>query len=271
MLQRSTALAIGVVVAVSLAVPGVGAAGGGVVAQTNGTNDTNASEAVSPGERLSGVVGVQSAELEGEVEKRTFGLKVARAASDDARAQVVNEQLGDLEQRVATLGERRQALEQARANGSMSGGEYAARVSELTAESRTVSDLANDTDETASGLPADVLEANGVNVSAIQQLRNNASGLTGPEVAEIARSIAGPNVGQAPTEVPAGGDRPGDAGPPENATDGDGAADTPTGAPDGQDAQGGQDTRDGNTTGAETETDTRDGSDRGSGSDAGGR
>ena len=199
-MKRSTALAVGVVVAVLLAVPAVGAAaaGGDVVAQTNGTNDTNASDAVSPGERLSGVVGVQGAELEGEVDKRAFGLKVARAASDDARAQVVNEQFGDLEQRLQNLGERKQALEQARANGSMSGGEYAARVSGLAAESRTVSDLANNTNETAGGLPTDVLEANGVNVSAIQQLKTNASELTGPEVAEIARSIAGPRVGQAP-------------------------------------------------------------------------
>lgn len=264
-MKRSNALTLGLVVAALLAVPVVGAAaaGGDVVAQTNETNSSNAS--VSPGERLSGVVGVQGAELEGEVDRRAFGLKVARAASDDARAQVVGEQLGDIEQRLQNLTAQKEALDEARENGSISQGEYAAKVSELAARGQTASDLANDTNETAGELPREVLEANGVNVSAIQQLRDDASELTGPEVAAIARSIAGPNVGEAPQEVPAGG--PDDAGPDGergeagNATDGDG-----TDAPDGTDTPDGTTTQDGTDTdtGTATEPGTDGGSDEGS-------
>lgn len=259
-MKRTTALAFGLVVAAMLAVPIVGAAttGGDVVAQTNETNNTDGT--VSPGERLSGVIGVQEAELEGEVDRRAFGLKVARAASDDARAQIVKEQLGDLEQRLKNLSERKEALKQARANGSISQGEYAAKVSELVARGQTVSTLANETNETASGLPAEVLEANGVNVSAIQQLKTNASELTGPEVAQIARSIAGPNVGEAPGEIPVGG--PEDAGPDGdrgqagNATDGGSP-----GAPDGTDTAEGAGTPDGTTTQDGTGTATDSGTD----------
>lgn len=53
-----------------------------------------------------------------------------------------------------------------------------------------------------------MLEENGVNVSAIQTLKRNASDMSGPEVAAVAQSIAGPNAGApvstgAPENVPA--------------------------------------------------------------------
>lgn len=261
-MKRTTALTFGLVVAAMLAVPIVGAAatGGDVVAQTNGTNNTNDTNGtVSPGERLSGIVGVQGAELEGEVDKRTFGLKVARAASDDARAQVVNEQLGDIQKRLENLSAQSMALDEARENGSLSQGEYAARVSELAARGQVAKDLTNETNRTAGTLPAEVLEANGVNVSAIQQLKNNANNLTGPEVAQIARSIAGPNVGEAPEDIPVGG--PEDAGPDGdrgqagNATDGE-STETPDGTT----------TQDGTETATESGTDSdSDAGDSGSG------
>lgn len=215
-MRHTTLLAVGVVAAlVAVPVAGAAMAGGGPVAQVdNATNATNAN-ATSPGERLSGVVGVQGAELEGEVEKRSFGLQVARAASEDARAAVVREQLGSVQQQVERVRERTAALEEARANGSMSEGEYRARVSELAVRGGTVADLANRTSETAGSLPAAVLEANGVSVTAIQRLQQAAGNLTGPEVAAIARAIAGPNVGR-PAEVPRG--PPGSPGVPGDVT-----------------------------------------------------
>jgi hypothetical protein len=233
-MRRATLLAVAVVaVLVALPVAGAAAAGGGPVAQTD--NATNATNATSPGERLSGVVGVQGAELEGEVETRRFGLQVARAASEDARAAVVREQLGEVREGVETVRQRKAALDEARANGSMSEGEYRVRVSELAVRGGTVAELANRTSETAGGLPAAVLEANGVNVTAIQRLQQEAGNLTGPEVAAIARSIAGPGVGR-PVGVPRG--PPGSPGVPGDAT----------GTPDGADRNV-TETPDGNVTG----------------------
>ena len=48
-----------------------------------------------------------------------------------------------------------------------------------------------------STLPAEALEANGVNATAIRRLSDRAANLTGPETAEIARFIAGDGVGRA--------------------------------------------------------------------------
>jgi len=264
-MRRATLLAVAVVAAlVAVPIAGAAAAGGPVAQTDNATNGTDAN-ATSPGERLSGVVGVQGAELEGEVETRSFGLRVARAASDDARAAVVRDQLGEVREGVETVQQRKAALQEARANGSMSEGEYRARVSELAVRGGTVAELANRTSETAGSLPTAVLEANGVNATAIQRLQQAAGSLTGPEVAAIARSIAGPSVGR-PAEVPRG--PPGPPGVPGNVTetpdgnvtetpgsDTDGSAGEETAAPGGNatDTSGGQDGTSG------TATDTRTG------------
>jgi hypothetical protein len=184
--------------------------------------DENASEnAVGPGERLSGVLGVQEAELEGEVANRTYGIQVAQAASSSAKAKVVGEQLADIEARIEALESERDRLEEARDNGSISQGEYRARVATLSAKQRSVERLTNTTNDSANGLPEDVLQENGVNATAIRTLQTRASELTGPEVAAIARSIAGPPAdvpGQGPPER-AGppGDRNGSEGPPADA------------------------------------------------------
>jgi hypothetical protein len=152
--------------------------------------------AVAPGAQLAGVVGVQEAELDGEVQSRTFGIRIARANSEDAKASVVADQVNDSEARLAELQQRKRALDAARENGSMSEGEYRARAAQLHAETRTVQRLANETNETASRLPAGALEQKGINAMAIKTLSQRASELGGPETAAIARDIAGPDVGR---------------------------------------------------------------------------
>lgn len=166
--------------------------------------DENATEnaSVSPGERLSAVVGVSQAEFEGELELRAYGIAFARATTADAKAEVVRERLDDIEARLEELETRRASLEEARDNGSMSEGEYRARVTALAARGESVQQLANASAARAGELPADVLAANGVNASAIETLRQDAANMTGPEVAAIARSIAGPDVGQAVSQGP---------------------------------------------------------------------
>jgi hypothetical protein len=227
-MQRTTTavlvalLVIGVLSAVPLA-----------MAQQTGTetNQTSGTGTVAPGAQLSGVVGVGEAELDGDVESRAYGIRIARANSSDAKAAVVAEQLNATEQRLTELETRKAELETARENGSLSEGQYRAQVAKLHAESQSATRLANQTSETASRLPAEALEANGVDVMAIRTLSERAANLTGPETAEIARSIAGGNAGQsagpgeAGTQTDAGSDR---AGSERDRAGSDGGADTRT-------------------------------------------
>jgi hypothetical protein len=175
-------------------------------AQSDATNESN--ESIAPGERLSGVVGVQEAELDGEVESRSFGLAVARAASNESKAALIAAKVNETERELGNLSEQREQLREARQNGSMSQGQFAARMAELSARSQNIKRTANDTANASQGLPADLLESKGVNATAIQTLRTQANNMTGQEVSEIARSIAGNAGNQA-----RGGDRGGDQRP----------------------------------------------------------
>ena len=177
-------------------------------------NDTGNASDVPPGARLTATIGVQGAELEGEVETRTYGIKIARAATADAKADVVGEELGNIEARLSELEARKQALNQARDNGSIGEAQFRARMAELAARTSTVKQLSNQTTQTADDLPVDLLEQKAINTTAIMTLSERADELTGPEVARIARSIAGPNVGQSIVADPGppNGDGPSGAG-----------------------------------------------------------
>lgn len=191
-----------------------------VPTETQNETKTNASAngTVSPGQQLAGVLGVQQAEIEGEIELRAFGLRVANA-SNETRAEAVAEEANASEERLAELEAERERLEAARENGSIAEGQYRARLAKLAAEVNTTERVINATGTTAEGLPADLLERKGVNVTAIQTLRSQAENMTGPEVASVARSIAGPDVGQGLNEGGPdvdrsnrqGGERPSDA------------------------------------------------------------
>lgn len=155
--------------------------------------DENAS--VSPGERLSAVIGVQEAELEGELGTRAFGLAIARAASDERLAEVVGEEYNETNASVHALERRREALNESLANGSIGRGEYESRLTVLAAQAQVAQRQANMTANASVGLPADLLAEQGINVTAIQRLQTSAANLTGPQVARIAQSIAGAGVG----------------------------------------------------------------------------
>ncbi|GGM62768.1 hypothetical protein GCM10009017_11150 [Halarchaeum rubridurum] len=192
------------VVAAVVAVPMAGATTG--IDATNATPDdtangtANDNGTIAPGERLSGVVGVQSAELGGDLEARSFGVRVARAESADAKAAVVAAQFDASETRADRLTDRLARLQQARRNESISHGQYIARVAETRAELDAVAAMANRSETVSAGLPDDVLRANGVNVTAIRSLRERAAEASGPEVAAIARTIGGPD-GRAPANA----------------------------------------------------------------------
>ena len=202
---RRVALLVAAVLVVS-AVVGVG----GVAAQSgtetvtdaptaDGANETETSGDGPPNgtaaARLMGTVGVTEAEVEGEVERRAFDIAVARAASNDSKVGVVASQFNRTRERLRELRERRAELNASYENGSMSESAYQARVATLAAQVNETETMINETHEESAGLPEERLEAKGINATAIQRLRTNASNLTGPEVSRIARSIAGPPEG----------------------------------------------------------------------------
>ena len=164
-------------------------------AETEPDKNETSDNGTDPGAQLAGVVGVSEAELDGELQSRTFGIKIANAASDGAKAGVVADQLNDSEERIEELQERKETLQEARKNGSIGEGEYRARIARLHAETRNVQRLTNGANETASVLPAETLEERGINATRITMLSERANELSGPEVAEIARGIAGQNAG----------------------------------------------------------------------------
>jgi len=163
-------------------------ADGGVAPQT--TNDSvNESETLAPGQRLAGVVGVQGAEIDGELEERTLATRVDRAGSNTSKAGVVATELNTARERLHNLRETQTALREARRSGDISTGEYRARMAITAAQIRTVRTQLDSSEAVTRDLPDAALEARGVNREEIDRLREDADDLRGPEVAEIARQV----------------------------------------------------------------------------------
>lgn len=258
------------VVGAAIAVPAVGAtqpaAVGAQESTPSGGTAEDGNESIAPGERFSGVVGVQGAEIDGDVESRTFGVRVAKAETDDAKAAVVAERHQQNEQRLEELDRRLAKLEQARENGSIGYGEYAAKTARIHAELRNVERSANETADVAERVPDGALEANGVDPEAIDALRENASEMSGSEVADRARSIAGPSVDRTPPERTGAPDRGAETAGDGHAGDERAGDDREAGERDAGDAGG---AADGNATSTET-ADGDDGSTAGDGPTADG-
>lgn len=217
------------VVVVTVLVVVAGVAGAAPVATSVGSDAGTAAQQtpvngsdVAPGERMAGVVGAEQAAVEGEVAAQAFERRLAVANSSSARADVVGSEVEHLQGRLAELSDREDELHRARENGTLSTGEYRARLARLYAKQRALQRLTNRTGRVARGLPERALRQQGINVTTLRTLRLQARDLTGPEVADIARGIAGEGVGRpagtGPPAVP--GNRtgsPGDgrSGPPD--------------------------------------------------------
>lgn len=202
--KRATILTtLGVVAAILVALPAVGLAATDGGATSLGQADENGpadqANATAPGEQFSGVVGVGEAELEGEVEKRGFGIQLQRA-SPQGQADAINERFPELGERLQTLQDRKAQLEQQRADGEISHGKYSAQVARLSAQIDTLRGLTDQSETAAAALPDDIRGQ--VNVTAIQELRDRASELSGPEIAEIAHDIRGNGIGPGPGGPP---------------------------------------------------------------------
>ena len=225
-MNRRTSLFVAVLVAVALV--GMVPLGAAVTDDLTGDRTADADEPadernetgsdLAPGERLSGVVGVEQAELEGEVADRAFGLRLADAETDAERAAIIADQLDRNDRRLESVSERRNELHDRRAAGELSEGAYTARTARIGAEIESIKRTTNRSAEATDGIPDHVLQERNVSVDRVDALRDRASSLSGPEVAEMAREIGGNRTG-APMGPPHDG-RPG-AGisPPGTDTD----------------------------------------------------
>ena len=184
-------------------------------------SDENATEAdFRPGERLSGVIGVQNAEISGEVDARSFEVAIDRATTDEERAAVVAERLSRTEARASDIAQRQQTLRERRNAGELSHGAYAARMAETAARAESVAHESNRSADVARELPAAVRTANGLDEDRLETVQNQARELRGPEAAAIARDVGGPTIGGPmagdrrgpPNATPGGGDRVGAGG-----------------------------------------------------------
>lgn len=205
-MNRTTTLVLAVVMVASLAALPLASAGIGSATHAQ-ADEHAANESVTPGEQLSGVIGAQAAETDAEVADRTYGIQIADAATQEEAADIVGDRLADIEERLTELEERKVDIEERHEAGEISDGQYQAEMTSIAAETAAAERQAAQAAETADGLDADVLDEVGVDVDAIEELRDRANELGGEEVAEIAQSIAGDSVG-----TPIVDDR--EAGPP---------------------------------------------------------
>jgi len=180
-----------------------------VSADTPTETVTENASVVEPGDRLQGVVGVQEAEVSGDIEERAFGLAFTEAETNDSKAAVVESQVTSLEDRIERLENRTVEIRAARENGTIDESEYRARMAILATEAATARRLANETANATRRVPAEALAQRDVDPESVTSLGRRASNLSGPEVAGIARSIAGNGVGKRV----AGRNRPNVSGP----------------------------------------------------------
>ena len=231
-----------VVAFVLVAVAGIAVAGpvGTVVAQddpatTNETGEPGETQPanetdISPGELFSGVIGVQRAEIAGEIESRAFEVGLNRTSSPEERASLVAERLNRTEERLAAVERQQKELRERREAGELSPGGFAARMAETSARAETIKREANRSADVAEELPESVRAERGLTRERLGELRERAGNASGPEVAAIARGIGGNDVGG-----PLASDR---RGPPAGAGGGPGAGEGP-GAGNGSGSEGG--------------------------------
>lgn len=221
MTNRSGLTALLVVLAVVVAtvpagaLPALSTDASATASQDGGANASNASLGAS----VSGFMQASAADAEGEVEDGMFSARFNDASAENRR-DLVNARAGTLEKRLEDLrAQRAELLDSTDGEPTVAERAKAAR---LAARIDALEESIDTTSEAA--------ERAGVDVSRLAELRASASELTGPEVAELARGLAGgPDIaaGDAPTDRSGGVNE-------TNTTDAAGnASDSPSSSGDG--------------------------------------
>ncbi len=183
------------IVLAAVAVVALAAAAGVAAAQDGTADEADAEVELSFGEQVSVLVHNHQTEVSHTVENEAFEVAFERDGEEavEERARQLGERMDRAEQRKAEIDERLEA-------GEISERRAKAEKAKLANEGNAVNRSSDRVLERAA--------EQGINASAVETLKQRASELSGPEVSEIARSIAGPGV--------ADDRRPGDTGPPED-------------------------------------------------------
>lgn len=186
----------------------VGAAVGlpAVAAQETATpTETNESDGDGLGTQLTAFTQSSSAAANDSVENGMWQAGFEQSNASE-RARLVTDRTGGLEARLERLQAENESIQQQYENGTLSEQAYVARQSRLDARIDALRTAVNDTDEAAA-------EA-GVDDSRLERLKQNASQLSGQEVAGVARGLAG-----GPTAMPSqAANQTDERGPPSNQT-----------------------------------------------------
>ncbi|WP_312911183.1 hypothetical protein [Natronosalvus caseinilyticus] len=176
---RTVVCLVAVAVVGLLVAPAV-AATGGFGSFTSQSESTTAENSSTMGEEVSTFMQTSSVSTTHAVDDGMFEAAF-QDASEERRAELIAERTEKHNSTIADLKEEYRALQEQK--DDLHPGEYNVRMARLTVELASVDDSINRTEQRA----ADA----GVNTTAIQTLRANASELAGPEVAERAKQIAG--------------------------------------------------------------------------------
>jgi hypothetical protein len=161
---------------------------GTVGAQDDGVEANRTGSGLALGEEISVIISAQGAGVRDTVERGAFEIEFERRG-----VAAVDERVRELEERLERVRERKEEIRSERDRGNISERRYRAKMTQLSLDSESVNRSADMVLEKATGLER--AGEQGVNVENIRRLKANASNLTGREVSEIARGIAGPPEG----------------------------------------------------------------------------
>ena len=133
----------------------------------------NASSAnATAGARLAGAIGTQQSEAAGELETRTLVVRLGRADSPEERAAVLAMLEARADARLASLRERRERLQAATDNHSVSTGAYAYLAATVSVEAAVNRRLADRGERATADLPAAVTAEYGLSTERFRALAN---------------------------------------------------------------------------------------------------
>lgn len=184
-MTASRAVVLVALVVVGLALAPAGAALDGPTADGG---DEEANE-TSMGAEVNAFMHSNTAGADDAVEAGMFAASYERA-DEDERAAVVSDRTSDLEAKLDALEAERAALEER--EGDLPPPAYDARMTRLAVEISALERALNDTETRA--------VESGVDPAEIRTIRGNAADLSGPEVAAVAKGIAGVEPPRGPPE-----------------------------------------------------------------------
>ncbi|WP_254767090.1 ABC transporter C-terminal domain-containing protein [Salinilacihabitans rarus] len=205
--SRAVVLVALIVVGLALAPAGAALDGATDDGGDEGTNET------SMGAEVNTFMHSNTAGVDDAVEAGMFDASYERAAPDE-RAAVVSDRTRTLEAKLDALEAERAALEER--EGDLPQPAYDARMTRLAVEISALERALNDTETRAVESGADPTE--------IRTLRGNVAELSGPEVAAVAKGIAGVEPPRGPPDDTPGAGAGTPDGPQKDDANGDGDA-----------------------------------------------